>query len=156
MLAALSIWHPESIPPEEFKYRNLKRIWLPVYDFLAIWAGVEAALVGSPLLNRIFPGDFVDGAGATFTVVASLCLVSVAFPRLWRLELVGKVVLVGMIAAYAACILLYSPNPDPNHFVVLVLAFSLPLPLFRLNLLGEEIKERRAVRQADARSAEGA
>lgn len=30
-----------------------------------------------------------------------------------------------------------------NDFIVLMLAFSLPFPLSRLNLLGEEIKERR-------------
>lgn len=79
------------------------------------------------------------------SLVALVCLIGVAFPRLWVVEFVGKVLLVGIIAAYAATIFLFASNPNPNDFIVLMLAFSLPFPLSRLNLLGEEIKERRTV-----------
>lgn len=37
-----SIWAPGAIPPEEWKYRNLKRVALPVYDAIAVLAGVHA------------------------------------------------------------------------------------------------------------------
>lgn len=141
-----SIWSPDAIPPGEWKYRNLKRIWLPTYDVIAVIAGVVAALQGSPLLNRLFPDILVDGLGYGLAIIATVCLAGVAFPRLWAVEIVGKIILVALVAAYATMILLFPSTPQPNHFVVLMLAFSLPLPLFRLNLLGEEVKERRAVR----------
>lgn len=147
-IAAASIWHPDAINPDEWKYRNLKRVWLPTYDVIAVLAGIVAALQGSPLLNRLFPAVLVDTFGVALAVVATVCLAGVAFPRLWAVEIVGKVVLVGLVAAYAATILIFPTSPTPNHFVVLILAFSLPLPLFRLNLLGEEHKERRAAREA--------
>lgn len=141
-----SIWHPQAIPPDEWKYRNLKRVWLPIYDLIAIYAGLSAFVGGSALLNRLFTPLWVDILGLTFTVVATVCLLGVSFPALWLTEIVGKVVLVGMVAGYVAAILFFSRAPEPNLFIVGMLAFGLPLALFRLNLLGEELKERRDAR----------
>ncbi|MEV8023410.1 hypothetical protein [Microbacterium sp. NPDC080220] len=138
-----SIWHPDAIPPIEWKYRNLKRLWLPVYDLIAIWAGVQAVLFGSSLLNRLFPALFVDTVGMVFTVAAFAALLGVAFPRLWAVEIFAKLVLVALVAGYVAAILLFSKTPEPNTFVVGMLGWGLPLALFRLHMLGEEIKERR-------------
>lgn len=140
-----SIWHPSAIPPEEFKYRNLKRIWLPLYDLTAVAAGVGAILYGSNMLNRLFSTGWVDALGSVFTMVAILCLISISFPRLWALEIIGKTLLVGMIAGYITMILLFSHSPTPQLFIASVLAFGLPLAMFRLNLLGEEVKQRRMV-----------
>jgi hypothetical protein len=140
-----SIWHPDAIPPDEWKFRNLKRVWLPLYDAIAIFAGVQAVLFGSTILNRLFPPSLVDLLGVVLTVVATVCLAGVAFPRLWVVEIIGKVLLVGLVAGYVTTILMFSENPGPNLFVVGMLTFGLPLAFFRLNLLGEEFKERRAV-----------
>ena len=143
-LFAASIWAPGAIPADEWKYRNLKRVWLPTYDVVAILAGVVATVQGSPLLNRLFSELLVNMFGTGMAVIAMICLLGVIFPALWAVELVGKAILVGIVSAYATTILLFASNPQPNDFIVLMLAFSLPLPLFRISLLGEEIKERRA------------
>jgi hypothetical protein len=144
-----SIWHPDAIPPDEWKYRSLKRFWLPAYDLLAIWAGIDAVLFGSRLLSRLLGGSGLIGlVGITFSIVAFACLLGVAFPRLWPVEMVGKVILVGMITAYAVAIVVYPapapPTEPPNFFIMRMLSLTLPLALFRLTLLGEEWKERRA------------
>lgn len=143
-----SVWHPESIPPEEWKYRQLKRVWLPIYDVIAFFVGVTAIIQGSPLLNRLYDHAFVDLMGLIFTACAVVCFMGVAFPRFWAVEIAGKIVLMSLIAGYATTILLFSQTPSPNHFIVLTLFFALPLPMFRLSLLGEEIKERRALETA--------
>lgn len=140
-----SIWHPDAIDPDEHKYRNLKRVWLPLYDMIAIFAGVQAVIHGSTILNRLFAPALVDVLGIVLTVVATVCLAGVAFPSLWVVEIIGKVMLVGLVAGYVTTILMFSENPGPNLFVVGMLTFGLPLAFFRLNLLGEELKERRAV-----------
>lgn len=140
-----SIWHPSAIPAEEFKYRNLKRIWLPLYDLTAVAAGVGAILYGSNMPNRLFSTGWVDALGSVLTMVAILCLISISFPRLWALEIIGKTLLVGMIAGYITMILLFSHSPQPPLFIASVLASGLPLAMFRLNLLGEEVKQRRMV-----------
>lgn len=136
-----SIWHPDAVPPEEWKYRWLKRIWLPAYDLLAIAAGIWAAVAGSPLLYTMFgSGGTVDALGIAFAIAATVCLAGVAFPALYKVEILGKVLLVGMLGAYAAAITL---SDSDAWFVSYVVLMTLPLPLYRLNLLGEEIKERR-------------
>lgn len=143
-LYGASIWHPDAIPPDEWKFRSLKRVWLPVYDLLAIGAGVWAALFGSPLLHELFEEPVIDVMGAMLTVVATVCLMGIAFPLLWRWEIGGKVLLVALLGAYAAAVVLFRSNPSPEAgFVAFVVILALPLPIFRLSLLGEEIKERR-------------
>lgn len=140
-----SIWHPDSIPPEEWKYRWLKRVWLPIYDLFAIAAGFWAAAFGSPILYRLLgDGIAVDILGMMFAFVGTLCFLGIAFPSLYRIEIFGKILLIGMLGAYAAAIALFNANGDTTSwFVAFVVLMTLPLPFFRLNLLGEEIKERR-------------
>lgn len=143
-LLAASIWAPGAIPPDEWKFRNLKRVWLPLYDLIAIYAGIQAILYGSNILNRLFAPYVVDVLGVAMTAVATVCLAGVAFPKLWRVEMIGKILLVTLVAGYVTTILLFSESPTPNLFVVGMLTWGLPLAFFRLNLLGEELKERRA------------
>lgn len=143
-LARASIWHPDAIPPDEWKFRSLKRLWLPVYDAIVILAGVWATAYGSPILHRLFHENVIDAMGMTLTVSAIVCLLGLAFPSLWRVEIIGKVTLVALLGGYAIAVMLFRTNPDPSAgFITFVLLLALPLPLFRLNLLGEEIKDRR-------------
>lgn len=139
-----SIWHPDAISPDEWKFRNLKRVWLPFYDLVAFGAGIWAAMFGSPLLRSLFDDPVIDVMGFGLAFVALVCFLGVAFPRLWKVEIVGKVVLMSLLGTYAFTVAVFRTNPDPSAgFVAFVLVLALPLPLFRLLLLGEEIKERR-------------
>jgi uncharacterized membrane protein YfcA len=140
-----SIWHPTAIDPEEWKFRNLMRVYLPTYDFLAVLAGIWAAMFGSPILHRLFPEDFVvDVLGIALAAIAMVCLAGVAFPRLARVETLGKVLLVGLLSSYAGAIVIFNANGDiSSWFVAFVVLMVLPLPLYRLSMLGEEKKERR-------------
>lgn len=143
-LFAASIWAHGAIPVDEWKFRNLKRVWLPLYDVIAIYAGLQAVLYGSTILNRLFEPFVVDVLGVAMTFIATVCLAGVAFPRLWAIEMVGKTLLVALVIGYVTTILLFSESPTPNLFVIGMLTWGLPLAFFRLNLLGEELKERRA------------
>lgn len=144
-----SIWHPDAIPLHERKYASLKRVWLPLYDVVAVLAGIAAIAFGSRLLDRLY-GPFTDPIGAFFILVALVCLAGVAFPRLWAVELAGKFVLVGMIITYIAAIVV-SPSPEqllareaPSWFVVAMLALNLWLPFWRIENLTTEWVDRRA------------
>ncbi|WP_100813005.1 hypothetical protein [Microbacterium lacus] len=136
-----SIWHSSAIPENEKKYRNLKRVWLPIYDVIAIIAGILAFVFGSRLLYRLLGPELVDTVGLVYSVVALVCLFGVAFPKLWAVEIAGKIILVGLVVGYIAAIMFYStpaPNEPPPWFIVAMLAWGLPMALFRLSLLGEE------------------
>lgn len=138
-----SIWHPDALDPDEHKFRSLKRIWLPLYDLILIGAGVWAAMFGSPILHSLFQVEVITWLGMLLAGCAAVCLMGVSFPNLWRWEIAGKVVLVGLLLAYAAAVVLFRTNPDPaSGFVAFVVVSALPLPIFRLMLLGEEIKDR--------------
>lgn len=148
---AETIWHPDALPPDEWKYRTLKRFWLPLYDLVALTAGLWAWTFGSPILHRLFHEEVVDVAGAVFALAALVCLAGITFPRLWRFELGGKITLVSLLGAYAFAVAVFRTNPDPSAaFVSFVLILAIPMPMFRLQLLGEEIKERDAEKVEEA------
>lgn len=139
-----SVWHPDALPIEEFKFRSLKRVWLPTYDAAAFGAGLWAIIFGSPILHRLFHPDVIDLLGGLLAVAAAVCFIGVAFPSMWRVEILGKIILMMLLAGYALTIMVFRTNPEPEAlFVVFILALGIPLPFFRLTLLGEEIKERR-------------
>jgi xanthine/uracil permease len=151
-LLAISVWGEGVLDDEPKKYRSLQKFWLPLYDGIAIAAGIFAWLFGSRLLDRIY-GDFTDAIGLAFALVAFVCFVGVSFPKLWRTEFAAKCILIGLIVAYVFCILL-APSPEqllakeaPNFFVACMLVFGLPLACFRMNMLAVEEFDRRVQRR---------
>ena len=139
-----TIWSPGAIPTDEWKYRNLKRVWLPMYYAVAVIAGVIAVVQGSPVLNELFMEPVVNLLGVTMSLVAMLCLIGVAFPKLWAVEFASVILLVGIVASYVTEVLLFASTPPQTYFTALMLTLSLPDLLSRVGILGEEIKERRA------------
>lgn len=151
-LGRATVWARGALDHEPRKYRPLKRFWLPLYDLIALMNGLLAVTFGSRLLDRIF-GDATDLVGWVFSGVAVLCLVGVSFPRLWRVEFAGKVLLIGMVVGYIYCILAF-PSPEqlelreaPSFFVAGMLMFGLPLACFGLDLLTREEFDRRVRRR---------
>lgn len=153
-----TVWAHDGIQAEDWKYRDLQRVWLPLYDLIAIYAGLMGLLFGSPILEKVFGIvdsfaiiDPIDWATGGFVLIALTCFIGVIHPRLWAVEIVAKVMLVGLIAAYIFTIIVYGDRGAsglPNLFVTGMLAFGLPLALFRLDILGQEILDRRIVRAA--------
>lgn len=139
-----SIWHPDAIPAEEFKYRNLKRLWLPLFDLLSVLVGALGVAYGSRILNELYPESLVDGLSATFIVAAVVALLGVSFPKLWVPEVAGKLVLLGLLGGYSTAIWVsfFQGNVE-SGFVAAVLVYPVLFPLFRLDILGEEVKQRR-------------
>ncbi len=125
-----SIWAHDAIPEGEKKYRNLKRIYLPAYDAVVVYIGLMGALFGSNLLNSIFHAELVDILSWTFAAAGAVCFLGVAFPKLWAVEMFSKLILLGMIA------------------------LGIPVVLFRLELLGNEYRQRKADQALDKALAE--
>lgn len=153
-LWAASVWAP-GVVPEDDPWRTAKRVWLPLFDVLMMWAGVNAVVYGSLLLDRLY-GDATDLIGAVFTLVAFACLTGVVWPRMWPVEMIGKILLVSMIVGYVFGIIL-SPSPEqiaakeaPNWFIVSMILGLTVLPITRLDSLIDEWVERRAKRRREA------
>lgn len=142
-LYRMSIWHPLAIPLGEWKYRNLKRVWMPFYASVAVYCGWTAVTQGSPLLNKLIPPEVVDTSGIIFMIAACIAFACVAFPALWAGAIASLLVIVSMLGAYISTIYFFGPGEDPNQFVIGMLTFGIPMAFMYLNLLGEEWKERR-------------
>lgn len=119
----LTVWHPINTDPDD-DYRHGPRFWYPTFDLFMISLGTYAFFFGSPLLNRLFPVWFVDGLGMAITFAAVLAAVGAVFPRLYLVELFGKLGLVFFLGGYAGTVAVLSQASEPNDFVVITL-FSL-------------------------------
>jgi hypothetical protein len=139
-----SIWAHHAIPPQEWKYRNLKRAMFPVVDFLYILAGFSAAAYGVPAISEFFPDPFVDVFAYALSLFAFVCLIGVSFPRFWPLEVAGKSALLGLMVGYFVALLMLTASGEGNRgFVLLVAGVSLCPIIWRLSLLGSEWQDRR-------------
>ena len=139
-----TIWHPDALPDAEFKYRNLWRFWLPLFDAMSVGIGFLAVQYGSTLLDNRFPVVVIDSAGSIFTLAATLALVGVVFPRLFLAEIVGKVVMVSLLGTYSVIIWAsFLAGEVQSGFVAGMLMLPLILPFAVLQIRGEEIKQRK-------------
>lgn len=118
-----TVWHPINTDPND-DYRDGPRFWYPTFDLFMVALGVCAFFIGSPLLNKLFPMWFVDSLGVSITFSAILAAAGAVFPRLFMLEIAGKLALVFLLGGYAGTIGSLSQNAGENGFVVLTL-FSL-------------------------------
>lgn len=118
-----TVWHPINTDPDD-NYRHGPRFWYPVFDLFMVGLGVYAFFIGSPLLNRLFPGWLVDTLGLSITTAAMLAALGAIFPRFFLVELLGKLGLVFLLGGYAGTVAALSKVTEPNGFVVITL-FSL-------------------------------
>lgn len=152
-LGSASVWAAGVVPTDD-PWRNAKRIWLPLFDVIMIISGINAIVFGSRLLDRLY-GNFTDLIGAAFVIIAAACLIGVGWPRMWPVEIVGKILLVSMIVGYVFGIIL-SPSPEqlaakeaPSWFVASMLLGLTTFPLVRLDRLLDEWVKRRGTRRRE-------
>ncbi|MFD5599911.1 hypothetical protein ACFWHR_07615 [Leucobacter sp. NPDC058333] len=140
-----SIWHPDAIPEGEGKVAaDVKRTLLPFYDLVLIGAALLAIRGGMPTFVIVY-NDAVSGSAAwSLLGAASLCLIGVAFPRLWRLEAAAKITLTTILLVYGVMLLGSSVTEPARGFVGgLTIAVCL-LPVSRILWLGDEYRKRKA------------
>ncbi|USH45482.1 membrane protein [Microbacterium phage DoTi] len=148
-----TVWEKGALDGEPKKYRPLVRVWLPIYDTIAIAAGIFAAAYGSSLLDRIY-GDMTDLIGIAYSGIAALCFLGVSRPSLWKLEVASKILLLGMLFSYVVAVLV-SPSPQqlayasgPSWFVAAMLCWGVPMAGFRLTQLAIEEFDRQVAARA--------
>jgi len=119
-----TVWHPINTDPADDD-RWTVRVWLPLYDLLAVLAGIIAFSIGSPFLNRLFEHWLVDTVAVAFMVAGLVTLVGVVFPRLWRAEVVGKITMSFLLTSYALLVLAFPSSGSVNNaFVTVILIMA--------------------------------
>ena len=139
---ARTVWAPEAIPPEEWDYRNVPRVWLPLYDLTIMLAGLVGAINTMPALDLIFDPWIVDIMAGFLVLTALLCLIGVVF-RMLRVEAYAKVALVGLIGSYSIALLTLAAGDSLGRVFIGVLSIALLfLPFSRLQVLGAKLRRK--------------
>jgi len=144
-----SVWHPDAIEPEDFKYRNQRRVYLPLFDVIGVIIGILAIAYGSTILNEAYDPALIDAVGFAFMGASIAALTGVAFPRLWLMEIISKIFMMTLLGTYSITIWIsFFQGQVFSGFVAAILVLPLITPLSRLDTLAEEIKQRRVVEEA--------
>lgn len=138
-----TVWAPGAIPADEVKYAGpLKRVVFPLFDVALIVAGFYAVRSGIPSLDQLLPDRFSDALAYTFVLCAFGALLGIVYPALWAVEMIGKVLLVGILGMYFLALrTLAGPDGNRDFISALVLAI-VPWLLFRLWIIGVELRKR--------------
>lgn len=140
-----TVWAPGAIPPSESKYATpLKRFVFPMFDVVMMVAGIRAMFVGVPSIELIFPQGIAAGFYLSWSILAGVCLVGAMFPRLWVLEIAGKVALFAILTAYLVALRAAATLDGSGRDAISLLVFTAMLiPMLRLWILGIEIRDRK-------------
>lgn len=133
-----SVWSPFGVSENDWRYRNLYRVVLPLTDLFFAYFGIVGWAKGVVSVQNAAGHGYATWWAAAIAVAALVALVGVAFPRLWWLELIAKVVLVGQVLSYvviyvARIITDFSASASAGLVLILIL-----LPAWRVGDLGLE------------------
>lgn len=140
-----SIYGVGVIPPEQEHLKWLKRVWLPLFDVLAILAGFRSVSSGIPAIDALLPPELADALCYALVVIAFLCLVGILVPRLAFLEVLAKSALIAIFSCYIIALrILVAEGESARDFVSITVAMAMILPFFRLGILADEKRKREA------------
>lgn len=143
-LYSKTIWAHGAIPIEEWKYRNLKRVSLPLVSLLFFLGGYAVVRYGLPTINVFFPGGVVTLGGRLLSFAGFISLLGIVFPKLWPLEMLGYSIILGLFVGYfVAALWLTAVGSNGRGFVLMLDLIAINLIVWRLTLLGSEWQARR-------------
>lgn len=137
-VARASVWARNGVRPEDWRFRGVFRYVLPATDLLFLYFGVVGAVNGIRSMQ-----DELGGLGqvlwsAGIAVAAFVALVGVSFPKLWLVELCGKIPLIALVAMYVVLVLGRGSNDPLVLASAGLVAILVLLPLWRVGDLGFE------------------
>ena len=144
-LFAASIWASGNIRPEDWRFRGIFRVVLPVGNLIFLYFGVVGFARGV--------GSVTDATNTTYAAfwsgaiaLASLaCLVGVAFPKLGKLELGAKIVLIGLVASYVAVLTARSFEVPGSQATAGLMSALIVLPVWRVLDPGFQLRKQKRV-----------
>jgi hypothetical protein len=144
-----SIWHPDAIPLDEYKYRNSKRILFPLIDITILLMGAAAFVWGIPSLSTFYDKWVVNVYSITLSSAAVLAFIGVAFPSMWKLELGAKATMLGQFTTLAACLIFLTADGNDGRGYVAGLCVIAGLVVgYRISVLASEWQARKAAAEA--------
>lgn len=131
-----TVWARAGVPAADWRYRGLYRFVLPFTDLFFCYFGVVGWAKGVASVQAAAGHEWATGWSVGIALAAFGALVGVSFPRLWSVELVAKVVLIGLVSSYVALSISrivtdFSTSASAGLVMILIL-----LPIWRVGDLG--------------------
>lgn len=131
-----SVWGPSGVRPEDWRFRGIFRFVLPLTDVFFLWFGGVGWNNGIVSVTEAAGATWQTWWSAGIALSALTAFVGVSFPRLWLVELCGKIPLVGLVSAYVA-LYLGRGFSDPNVTALAgLICILILLPVWRIGDLG--------------------
>jgi hypothetical protein len=132
-----SAWGRNGVPPEDWRYRGLTRWVLPLTDVFFLWFGAAGVLAGVGSVEAAASQTWQEYWSLGIAIAALVALIGVIFPKLWLVELLGKIPLIGLVSVYVAIFLIRGTTGEPDVLPTAgLICILILLPIWRIGDLG--------------------
>jgi hypothetical protein len=153
-----TVWAPGGVPAASYRFRGIFRWVLPLTDILFLWFGYVGFLLTVSSVEQEAGREWQDMWSAGLALSALFCFIGIAFPKLWPVELIAKMFLIGHVLFYVSLQLSRILDPEVSAFSGLILILVLT-PIWRFtdlsaNNLRPWLRNRYIKRDRDVRDGE--
>lgn len=132
----VTVWGPGGVRAQDWRFRGIFRFVLPSTDILFIYFGIVGWWNGVGSVEEVAGSQIQASWSLAIAFFGLAALVGVSFPKLWLIELGGKVVLIGLVSGYVLLFLargLSDPLVSATAGLIVILIL---LPAWRVGDLG--------------------
>ena len=131
-----TVWHRDGVRPEDRRFRGIFRYVLPLTDILFLFFGIVGWHNGIRSVEQAAGEEWQTWWSLGIALAAFIALVGVSFPRLWLVELAGKIPLIALVTVYE-WVLLARGLDDPRVMATAgLIVILILLPVWRVADLG--------------------
>lgn len=132
-----SVWGPNGVAPEDWRYRGVYRWVLPLTDTFFFWFGIVGWFNGVNSVQAAASPEWQTYWSLGIAIAAVIAFFGVVFPRLWWVELIGKLPLIGLVAVYVVIFIAQGLTKTPNMLATAgLITILVLLPIWRAGDLG--------------------
>lgn len=140
-LAQATVWAPNGIRREDWRFRGIFRFVLPFTDIFFLWFGVVGVINGVASVQDVTSASWQTGWSAGIALFSLLAFLGVSFPKLWWLELSGKAFLIGLVTGYIALFLARGFSDPAVLATAGLIVILILLPIWRVGDLATKLGE---------------
>lgn len=146
-IAKATVWAPGGIRPEDYRYRGIYRFVLPATDLLFLYFGIVGWHNGIRSVEQAAGEHWQTWWSLGIAASALVAFIGVTFPRLWVVEVCGKIPLVSLVGMYVALFLSRGVNDTKVTATAGLIMILILLPLWRISDLGFEAWQAKRARR---------
>lgn len=141
-IAAATVWAPNGVSAKDWRYRGIFRVVLPGTTVLFFWFGIVGWVNGVSSVQAVAGSTYATGWSAGIAISSALWFMGTAFPKLWPVECVASIILIGLIVSYVALFvaaIFTTPSRSASAGLIFILFL---LPTWRVGDIGFEAWQR--------------